>query len=149
LLLPEETTSIRVHAVSWDRELAGHGWALDELHDEVALPACWEHGDFTPWNIRRLPDGRCALLDWENARRRSLPLLDAFHFLHMQDFLFGAPPRTHAKELWAKLGILPRSIRKLEVAYLAGAIVACAKSGNDDRKRFLQCSLDQVRVARA
>ncbi len=25
------------------------------------------HGDFAPWNVRRLPDGRIAIIDWEDA----------------------------------------------------------------------------------
>ena len=70
------------------------------LRDDSLLPACWEHGDFTPWNIKRLSDGGCTLLDWEDAQRRRLPLQDAYHFLHMQDWLFG---RT------AEATLLPRS----------------------------------------
>lgn len=39
------------------------------------LPAFIEHGDFTPWNLRR-SDGRLRLLDWEDARIPGLPLQD-------------------------------------------------------------------------
>lgn len=38
--------------------------ALDEPPTEGLVPM---HGDLTPWNVRRLPDGRTAIFDWEGA----------------------------------------------------------------------------------
>ena len=104
--------------------------ALSELCDFHRLPACWVHGDFAPWNIRHLPDGMVALLDWEDAQRSGLPLQDAFHFLHMQDYLFGARPAAHSSglESFAKAsGISPAHCRKLEIAYLAHIVLAAAR----------------------
>ncbi len=131
LLLRGESTTIVGHAAEWREELL---WAvgceadirlmtaaLPELCDADPLPACWVHGDFAPWNIRHLPDGRVVLLDWENAQRGGLPLQDAFHFFHMQDYLFGACPAVHATDIepFAKaIGISPEQCRKLEIAYV-------------------------------
>jgi hypothetical protein len=118
LLLPGETTTLAEHAENWEREIKQAGEdsadnrnvaaAIDELRDDYRLPACWEHGDFTPWNIKQLPGGGCVLLDWEDAQRRGLPLQDAYHFLHMQDWLFGGRPKLHAAEIWkgaAEIGL--------------------------------------------
>lgn len=40
-----------------------------------AHPTCVIHGDITPANVLRLPDGRFGLLDWDETRR-DLPLFD-------------------------------------------------------------------------
>jgi hypothetical protein len=154
LLLPDETTTLAEHSAFWARnflsicddapESGPVVDALDEVRDDSPLPTCWEHGDFTPWNIKRIPGGGCALLDWENAHRRGLPLQDAFHFLHMQDWLFDQRPRLHAAEIWDEavgLGLYPEQCVTLEVAYLVGAYVECVKQKNHDRARFLSNSL--------
>ncbi|HVO78655.1 MAG TPA: phosphotransferase [Candidatus Bathyarchaeia archaeon] len=148
LLLAGETTSLLAHAEGWQRCAGSAAWAVEELRDGSPLPACWEHADFTPWNIRRLKDGECALLDWECARRKGLPLMDAFHFLHMQDFLFGESPRRHGTRVWeeaARMGIPARWIRRLEIAYLVGAYVECMRSGNDARGRYVHATLERFR----
>ena len=67
------------------------------------------------------PEGP-ALLDWEDAWRGGLPLQDAFHFLHVQDYLFGQRPASHAKKLnhfAHELGVSATQCRTLEIAYLA------------------------------
>lgn len=48
------------------REIAA---ALAALPRPEGIPAHWcpMHGDFTPWNLRRLDDGRLVLFDWELA----------------------------------------------------------------------------------
>ncbi len=147
LLLLDKTTSLAAHSERWTFG-DNPPWAIHELYDDTRLPACWEHGDFTPWNIRRLADGACALLDWESARPHGLPLLDAFHFLHMQDFLFGEKPRLHAAWLRDEaqaLAITPHQLRKLEIAYLLVAASECARSGNDERMHFLKHTLELMR----
>lgn len=158
LLLPGENTTLAAHAAKCAREIDREdektverrlvAEALDELRDDSPLLACWEHGDFTPWNIKRAPDGRCALLDWEEAQRRGLPLQDAFHFLHMQDLLFEARPKLHAAEVCdnaIRMGIPPGQCRKLEVAYLVGAYLKCLKQGNHQRVQFLDSTLALLR----
>lgn len=147
LLLPGESTSLSAGIAEWQHEAGSAAWAIEELQDDSALPACWEHGDFAPWNIRRLASGDCALLDWEHARPSSLPLMDAFHFLHMQDFLFGERPRLHWHNLWdvaMEMGIAPTSIRRLEMAYLVRATVECTRNRNAARLPFIQETLKLI-----
>lgn len=150
LLLPAQTTSLRVHAERWELEATGLRLpecvetALSDLADNEPVPACWQHGDFAPWNIRRMADGQLVLLDWEEARRDGLPLCDAFHFLHMQDLLFGKSPQLHAGDIDGAVGeswVSARMTGKLEMAYLVGAYVRCFKRGNDERARFLEGTL--------
>ncbi len=134
LRLPDVTTSIAEHAATiqeqllWstasDRDLETITLALEQLCGADALPAFWIHGDFAPWNIRHRSDGSVALLDWEDARPCGLPLQDAFHFLHIQDYLFGRQPRSHAKSLnhfADELRLTTRQCHTLEIAYLIDA----------------------------
>jgi hypothetical protein len=150
LMLGGETTSLRAHAERWELDAIGMRLpesvqiALDAIADNSPVPACRQHGDFVPWNIRRIADGRLALLDWEEARRGGLPLCDAFHFLHMQDFLFGKRPQLHVVDVYGaaqELGISAHMLGKLEMAYLVGAYVTCVGRGNEERARFLESTL--------
>jgi hypothetical protein len=153
LILTGESTSLRAHAERWELEAIGQRVpenveiALDALADTELLPACWQHGDFTPWNIRRMADGRLVLLDWEEARRGGLPLCDAFHFLHVQDFLFGRKPQLHGGDIGETaraLGISARMVAKLEMAYLVGEYVTCAGRGIEERARFIESTLTKL-----
>ncbi len=154
LVLPGETTTLEEHADECSREFGlvkdnapeidDVAAAIEELRDRTPLPACWEHGDFSPWNIKRAADGDCALLDWEDARRNGLPLQDAFHFLHMQDFLFGGRPRLHAAEVREDAtgtGVPPRQIRQLETAYLIRSYLRCLRKQNHERAYFVSRAL--------
>ena len=62
--------------------------ALSFLEVRNELRACVEHGDFAPWNLRRLADGRLALIDWEWAVEEGLPWQDVCRYFYMQDYLF-------------------------------------------------------------
>ena len=118
--------------------------ALDHLADTHLLPACWVHGDFAPWNIRTNRHCPPVLIDWEDAERGGLPLQDAFHFFHMQDFLFGRAPTTHSTEMEAfaeTLGIAPQQCQRLETAYLFTAYGSCSTQGHQARAAFLLKSL--------
>jgi len=148
LLLPGETTSLSAWSAHWGHEAGSPAWAVEQLREDSPLPACWEHGDFAPWNIRRTTGGECALLDWENARRGGLPLMDAFHFLHMQNLLFGGRPQMYWPKLWdpaMEMGIAPSQVRSLELAYLVCAVVECTRQRNATRQRFLQATLELSR----
>ena len=132
LRLPGEKASMAAHGATLQErlvcsatsacDLATITAALAELCDADPLPAFWVHGDFAPWNIKHPSDGPAALLDWEEARRGGLPLQDAFHFLHIQDYLFGKRPTSHAERLNCfaiEIGLTAAQCHKLEIAYLA------------------------------
>ena len=149
LVLREESTSIAEHAAAWHQALSSltrkpdlelMGATLAELCDDHSLPSCWTHGDFAPWNIRHNIHCAPALIDWEEAERDGLPLQDAYHFLHMQDFLFGARPTTHTAdvELFARtFGIAPAQCRTLEIAYLVRSHARCTSYHQIERADFL------------
>ena len=150
LLRSEATTSLRTHVEQWERGLGTPELpefmrkAMDDLQDDTPLPSCWEHGDFTPWNIRQNGDA-CTLLDWEFAQSNGLPLMDAFHFLHMQDLLFGPRPRRHTLRLIegaASMGIQSRMVDKLETAYLLRAWLTSTRDENAARTDFVRSTLE-------
>ncbi len=157
LRLSGNTTSIVEHAATlqdqllWsagsDRDLATITAALSQLCDAHPFPAFWVHGDFAPWNIKHRSDGLPALLDWEDARRGGLPLQDAFHFLHIQDYLFGERPTSHAERLnrfASEIGVSVAHCRKLEIAYLAHSYLQRLTQRQTKHSEFL---LDTLRVA--
>ena len=150
LVLDGERTTIAGHALEWREKLLRNVeseidprimtavWS--ELRDLDPIPACWIHGDFAPWNIRRLPDGTVVLLDWECAQRGGLPLQDAFHFLHIQDYLFGARPSAHSHVVLAcaeSIGISSGQCRKLEIAYLTQSYLRRLARGEVEHAEYL------------
>ncbi len=63
--------------------------AIELLDVDEPLPAFTEHGDFAPWNLKRLSDGSTAAIDWEWSVHQGLPCQDIFRFFYIQDALFG------------------------------------------------------------
>ena len=133
-------------SVGSDSDLAAMIATLSQLCDTDPLPAFWVHGDFAPWNLKHLSDGSAALLDWEDARRGGLPLQDAFHFLHIQDYLFGKRPTSHAQDLTTfarDLDLTHIECHKLEIAYLARSCMQRLTQRQPEHSAFL---LDTLRV---
>ena len=156
-----ESTTIVGHASEWrakllrnvesetDLRIMTAVWS--ELRDVDPIPACWVHGDFAPWNIRRLPDGTVVLLDWECAQRGGLPLQDAFHFLHIQDYLFGARPSAHSHGVQAcakSMGISSGQCRKLEIAYLTQSYLRQLARGEGEHAEYLLHTLQAALLGR-
>ncbi len=150
LLLPDEHTTLAGQAISWQSHplwetldkpcLTALATALAEQSETTLLPACWVHGDFAPWNIRQAVRVAPRLIDWETGQRAALPLQDAFHFLHMQQFLFRRRPAlfTAAVEALAKsVGISASLSRRLEIAYLARSYFSCLSWEEPQRADFL------------
>lgn len=48
--------------------------------NSASFPLVFQHGDPGPWNMLVTPTGRIALLDWESAEARGIPLWDLFYF---------------------------------------------------------------------
>jgi len=66
---------------------------LEQLDDPTPLPAFLVHGDFAPWNLCWVEQGKLAAVDWEETRSSGLPGVDLIYFHVIQDFLFcGNPP---------------------------------------------------------
>ena len=134
------------------RELQLVTSALAEQFDATSLPAYWAHGDFAPWNIRHSDCRPPTLVDWEMGERGALPLQDAFHFLHIQRFLFRGRETSHSTDLApfaAHIGITPYLCRKLEIAYLTRSYFNCMEWGDNCRAKSLLKSLAVVMRERA
>jgi hypothetical protein len=150
LVLRDEYTTISEQAELWPEQALSASTqkadtevldeALGRLSDTHPLPACWHHGDFVPWNIRHCAHRAAALIDWEEAKRGELPLLDVYHFLHMQDFLFAARSKIHNADVepFAKsLNISSSQCHELETAYLVQAYLQCDSRDERSRADFL------------
>ena len=157
LMLTGEYTTLAGHAIEWQQQLEHIldsqadcriiTAAMCQLEDAGPLPACWVHGDFAPWNTRYCGDGTVALVDWEDAQRSGLPLQDAFHFFHMQDYLFGARPTAHADDvqsLATAIGVSPQQCHKLEIAYLAYSYLRRREIGESQHCDYLLAMLRVV-----
>lgn len=153
LVLRDEPTNVAAKTATWHEALSGlthkteinlMATALSELCDTHSLPSCWTHGDFAPWNIRQSTRCPTALIDWEEAARGGLPLQDAYHFLHIQDFLFSARPTIHSADVESfarTLGIAAGQCRTLEIAYLVRSYLTCTSPHQTQRAQFLLNSL--------
>jgi len=72
---------------------------LLEADDPSPLPVVWEHGDFAPWNIKKITAGPLRAIDWEASSRQGLPLFDLTYFRLIQAFLF------HEREVFSRSDI--------------------------------------------
>jgi len=77
------------HDLPFDRSVLAR--ALELLNFDEPLQGFIEHRDFVPWNLKCLPDGTLALLDWEWGAFRGLPWQDICRFFYNQDVLFKGP----------------------------------------------------------
>ena len=73
----------------FDREVITR--AQEFLDYDAPLPACIEHRDFAPWNLKRLERDQTGAIDWEWATLRGLPCQDIFRYFYIQDALFHGP----------------------------------------------------------
>jgi hypothetical protein len=98
---------------------------LDQLDDEAPLPAVWEHGDFAPWNL--VWDGdRLTAVDWEEASAPGIPMVDVFHFVWIQSFLFGERPALEARlvqRYCRQLGMPASRLEQLRLYYQAATAI--------------------------
>ncbi len=125
--------------------------ALDLLEDSSELPAFIEHRDFAPWNLRRLPEGGLALIDWEWAVEKSLPWQDVCHFFYIQDYVF----RDYGN-VWEKLvgnsllqtyirrfGIPSKALPGLTMHYLLRILYLDVKNAQVEKTQY---TIDQIRL---
>jgi len=149
-----ETISLREVLSDLRRQLDGSGHlaqnahavlerVLDEADDPSPLPAVWEHGDFAPWNLIKMPDGSLRAVDWEAAARRGLPLFDLVYFRSIQMMLFGEKKlfskssRALLHRYLVQLDISPAKTGKIVRACLARDWLRCHETGEVSRATFL------------
>jgi len=101
-LFGESRTALRWRAWLHDRNGRERGSAPAQLRaamigllerlGHLLMPLSLAHGDFTPSNTRRGPDG-LFVFDWETAFDAAIPGFDAFHFHALPRMLRGREPQ--------------------------------------------------------
>lgn len=126
--------------------------ALSLMDNHEPLRACVEHGDFAPWNLRRLEDGRLTLLDWEWAREHGYPWQDICRYFYVTDYLF-----RESADVWQKLTQNPLlleyrrrfqlsddAVRGLTVMYLLRSLCNEHAEGNQDRVEYAARKIHEI-----
>lgn len=126
--------------------------ALSFLEVQDELRACVEHGDFVPWNVRRLADGQLTLIDWEWAVETGFPWQDVCRYFYLQDFLF-----RESADVWKKLTtnpllgeyrrrfkLSPEAVRGLTLRYLLRYLCDEHAEGNYDRVEYAARKIREV-----
>ena len=115
------------------------------------VPLLLVHGDFTPWNLKILPNGCLGAIDWENGQLQGLPLWDLCHFHFMQAHLFKKNPlksliNNYLTNFYLdKLTVSSDNKISLILIYLVKNIVSGYRSGvSNDYKKYLLGQLAKV-----
>jgi hypothetical protein len=135
---------------SVDHELLRRALLSLDVRDE--LKACVEHGDFVPWNLRRLADGRLTLIDWEWAVEEGYPWEDVCRYFYLQDFLFreGADVwktlRTNPllREYRRRFELSPDAVRGLTLRYLLRYLCEEHAEGNQERVEYAERKIREI-----
>lgn len=61
---------------------------VNELTGPYHITLLTVHGDFAPWNIKKIASKGIGVIDWEDSINDGFPLWDICHFYFIQDFLF-------------------------------------------------------------
>lgn len=86
----------------WRSRLASAIAELEAGLCRCTLRMALAHRDLTPWNTRRLNDGRLYAFDWEFAREEYSPWYDYFHFHLMGSLLVKRTPSVRAAAGWVE-----------------------------------------------
>ncbi len=104
--------------------------AINMLTSNKIIPHILVHGDFTPWNIKRFKHQACAVIDWEDADFKGLPLWDLCHFYFIQAHLFNQKELVKnffynvlVSDYLLQLGIDDQSAKCLLTIYVVSTIL--------------------------
>ena len=126
--------------------------ALSLLESRDEMKSCVEHGDFTPWNLRRLEDGRLTLIDWEWAVEAGLPWQDVCRYFYLQDYLFREGANVWKilmnhpllAEYRLRLKLTPEMVRGLTARFLLRFLCDEHEEGNRDKMEYATRKLDEI-----
>lgn len=97
------STPMDLEAHPWVRRVL-RDWGtpeLDECLEPLAhrdWPVTVQHGDFTPWNLLRAPNGNLGAVDWEYGTLEGFPHLDIAHYvLQCTALIYRRTPREAAR----------------------------------------------------
>lgn len=133
-----------------DSELLKRALLLLETPEEMR--ACVEHGDFAPWNFRRLADGQLTLIDWEWAVEDGFPWQDVCRYFYLQDFLFREGSnvwkvlRTNPllQEYCRRYELSTEAVVGLTVRYLVRYLCEEHAEGNHDRVEYATRKIREI-----
>lgn len=133
-----------------DAPLLSRALSLLDVRDE--LRACVEHGDFVPWNLRRLADGQLTLIDWEWAQETGYPWQDICRYFYLQDYLFreradvwkALNANSLLQEYRRRFELSPDAVRGLTIRYLLLYLCEEHAEGNRDRVDYAQQEIRQI-----
>lgn len=136
-----------------DRSILGRALALLDVRDE--LRSCLEHGDFVPWNMRRLKGGQLTLIDWEWAVEEGFPWQDICHYFYLQDYLFQKKANvwkiltTHPllSEYSRRFELSPQAVRGLTIRYLLRYMCVEYAEGDSNKVGFAARKIREVMKA--
>jgi hypothetical protein len=140
-------------ALPLDRGVVDRACGLLEF--DAPLPAFVEHGDFAPWNLKRLSDGSSGAIDWEWSIDRGLPCQDICRFFYMQDALFGGDGNvwhTLTREPlllqhYTRNSIPGQALLPLAMHYLLRTLVTESRGGNLLLVRHASREIEQLLTA--
>ncbi len=116
---------------------------LKECRDSTSVPQIFVHGDFTPWNIKKIENGSLMALDWEMGDHNGLPVYDFFYFFLIQSYLF-----NNKLNLNRIFKFLPESKKKLPLAQIlkftaASLVLRLAKE--EENTEYLEKLLGSIK----
>lgn len=128
------------------------GRALSLLNSKEEVPECIEHGDFTPWNLRRISHGHLTLIDWEWSVEAGYPWQDICRYFYLQAYLF-----RHTASVWKRLithpllteycrrlGLSAEAMRGLTARFLLRFLCDSHDEGDADKVAFAMAKIREV-----
>lgn len=140
---------------SYYEHVLGQGMrVVEERLNEVSLPFHFCHGDFAPWNAKRV-NGNLFLFDWEYAQREAPAGWDLFHFLIQTQSLLkkevpgqivtsfqeGGKAHRWLKEFSESLALKDEHRRSLLILYLLERLSFYASNDNFNFKMLAKLSM--------
>jgi len=123
---------------------------IDKLQCSNEISLLLVHGDFSPWNMKKLPGCKLALIDWEDAEVEGLPLWDLCHFHFLQAHLFNEKKAIFSfvnnslvDEYLKSFGIDKNEIHNLMLLYFLFMIVDQNRNTSLNYRVFL---LEQIQL---
>lgn len=128
--------------------------ALSLLKIKEEMRRCMEHGDFTPWNLRRLMNGQLTVIDWEWSVEDGYPLQDICRYFYMQAFLFREAGNVWNRlktnslvaEYQQRLNLSAQAVRALATYFLLRFACDQHDEGNQAKVKFAAQQIHEVLV---
>ncbi|OGQ91113.1 MAG: hypothetical protein A2464_12285 [Deltaproteobacteria bacterium RIFOXYC2_FULL_48_10] len=121
------------------------------LQGKGLIPYLIIHGDFAPWNLKRLTNDEITAIDWEDSDLNGLPLWDLSHFFCIQAHLFGGPnPFKKIRECplvalyIKKIGLDQNNIRQFYTLYLIKKFIGSGLFSTNSYGAFLIQQIHQI-----